>query len=390
MGWLDLFIALLVVLAALNGLRLGAMVQVLSFVGFFGGLVLGIGLAYIVAKPLGAGITRTILVLALVLGMAVVCSIAGSVLGSWASSALKRWHLGSFDTGVGAAIGAVSILLSTWLIAGFLVQTQVTWVNQAIDRSAVIRVIDRALPPVPSAVAQVQSLLSSQGFPSVFAAIAPPLAPVTPVPSTPEALAIAHSTLASVYKILSTGCGGQVEGSSFVVAPGVLVTNAHVVAGIKSPMVVVGGISYNANVVLFDPSLDLAVLKTQAPLGRALSVTSATVSSGTPSAVVGFPENGDLHVAPSSVSASFEAIGRDIYGGSLVTRAVYELNGPVLPGTSGGPLIWQGGTVLGVVFSRSTVNAQVGYALAGSGITQDIARGEAATSNVSTQSCVPG
>ena len=292
MGWLDLFIALLVVLAALNGLRLGAMVQVLSFVGFFGGLVLGIGLAYIVAKPLGAGITRTILVLALVLGMAVVCSIAGSVLGSWASSALKRWHLGSFDTGVGAAIGAVSILLSTWLIAGFLVQTQVTWVNQAIDRSAVIRVIDRALPPVPSAVAQVQSLLSSQGFPSVFAAIAPPLAPVTPVPSTPEALAIAHSTLASVYKILSTGCGGQVEGSSFVVAPGVLVTNAHVVAGIKSPKVVVGGISYNANVVLFDPSLDLAVLKTQAPLGRALSVTSATVSSGTPSAVVGFPEMG--------------------------------------------------------------------------------------------------
>ena len=73
-----------------------------------------------------------------------------------------------------------------------------------------------------------------------------------------------------------------------------------------------------------------------------------------------------------------------------MTRAVYELNGQVLPGNSGGPLIGQGGTVLGVVFSRSTVNAQVGYALAGSGITQDIARGEAATSNVSTQSCVPG
>ena len=67
MGWIDVFLALLIVVAALNGLRLGAMVQVFSFIGFFAGLALGIALAYVVAKPIGAGISRTALVLALVL-----------------------------------------------------------------------------------------------------------------------------------------------------------------------------------------------------------------------------------------------------------------------------------------------------------------------------------
>jgi S1-C subfamily serine protease len=390
MGWLDIVIALLVVLAALNGLRLGAMVQVFSFAGFFSGLALGIGLAFVVAKPVGAGISRTILVLALVLGIAVATSIAGSILGGWASVTLKRWHLGAFDAGVGAAIGGISILLSAWLIAGFLVQTQITWLNQSIDRSAVLRSVDQILPPVPSAVAQVQSLLSSQGFPSVFAAIAPPLATPTVLPSTASALQIAAPAVSSTYKILGNGCGAIIEGSSFVVQRGLLVTNAHVVAGIQNPTVVVGGITYAATPVVFDPSLDIAVLRTKAPTNAPLSLATSTASRGTPSAVVGFPENGALHVASASVSASFEAVGRDIYGGSLVTRQVYEINAQVLPGNSGGPLVAQGGSVLGVVFSRSTVNANVGYALTSSAIAGDVARGEASSTPVSTGACAPG
>jgi S1-C subfamily serine protease len=390
MGWLDVVLALLVVLAALNGLRLGAMVQVFSFAGFFVGLAIGIGIAYLVAKPIGAGVSRTILVLALVLGIAVAASILGSVLGSWASVTLKRWHLGAFDSGVGAAIGAVSILLSAWLIAGFLVQAQASWLNQAIDRSAMLRTVDQVLPPVPSAVAQVQSLLARQGFPSVFAAIAPPLAQPTPQPTTALAASIAAPATGSVDKVIGDGCGGAVEGSSFVVQRSTIVTNAHVVAGIKNPMVLVGERSYPATVVLFDPSLDLAVLKTQAPLGAPLSLGTTAIDRGTPGAVIGYPENGGLHVVAASVSATFNAIGRDIYGGGLVTRQVYELNAQVLPGNSGGPLVGSGGVVLGVVFSRSTVDANVGYALTSSAIASDVSRGEGATAPVSTGACASG
>jgi S1-C subfamily serine protease len=390
MGWIDVVLALLIVIAALNGLRLGAMVQVFSFAGFFAGLALGIALAFVVAKPIGAGISRTILVLALVLGTAIACSLGGSILGGWASVTLKRWHLGAFDAGIGAVIGVVSILLSVWLIAGFLVQTQVTWLNRSIDRSAVIRAVDKILPPVPSAVAQVQSLLSSQGFPSVFAEVTPPLAPLSLPPPPALAASIAAPAMASVNKVIGNGCGGSVEGSSFVVAPNVVVTNAHVVAGIRSPTVISGGVAYPASTVLFDPELDLAVLRTQAPLGPSLALDTAIAPPATQSAIIGYPENGSLQVTAASVSASFEAVGRDIYGANLVTRQVYELSAQVLPGNSGGPLVGQGGVVLGVVFSRSTVDVGVGYALTASAIAADVARGEAARTPVPTGACATG
>ena len=303
---------------------------------------------------------------------------------------MKRWHLGAFDAGIGAVIGMVSILLSVWLIAGFLVQTQISWLNRSIDRSAVIRAVDTLLPPVPSAVAQVQSLLSSQGFPSVFAEITPPLAPPSLPPPPATAAVIAAPAVQSVNKIIGNGCGGTVEGSSFVVAPHVVVTNAHVVAGIRSPTVIVAGVTYPASTVLFDPELDLAVLRTQAPLGPSLALDTATAVPATQSAIVGYPENGPLQVTAASVAASFEAVGRDIYGGNLVTRQVYELSARVLPGNSGGPLMGQGGVVLGVVFSRSTVDPEVGYALTASAVAADVARGQASRTSVSTGACASG
>ena len=61
--------------------------------------------------------------------------------------------------------------------------------------------------------------------------------------------------------------------------------------------------------------------------------------------------------------AQFEAEGRDIYGQGLTVRNVYEIQAVVRPGNSGGPLVVPDGQVIGVVFSRSTTNADVGYAL---------------------------
>ena len=51
-----------------------------------------------------------------------------------------------------------------------------------------------------------------------------------------------------------------------------------------------------------------------------------------------------------------------------MTRGVYALDADVLPGNSGGPLIGPGGQVIGVVFSRSTVYQDVGYALTSPGV----------------------
>lgn len=110
-GWVDLMLTVIVIIAVVNGLRLGATIQVLSFVGFWVGLAVGVGIALAIARPLAAGWGRIALTLFVVLGMAALVGTIGGVLGRWAAVALKRWHLGTIDAALGAAVAAVSVLL---------------------------------------------------------------------------------------------------------------------------------------------------------------------------------------------------------------------------------------------------------------------------------------
>ena len=386
MGWLDLIIAVLVVTAALRGLQLGAVAQVSSFVGFWAGLALGVLLALAVTKPLGVGSMRAGLTLAMVLGIAAVGGVIGRIIGGWAGTTMKRLHLGTLDSGAGAALGAVAVLLSAWLVAGFLVESQIGWVSSAVDRSAVLRSVDRVLPPVPSALSQVQGLLASGGFPSVFAGI--PASPTRAEPSSSaEARSLAAPALDSVVKLFAPSCGAYEEGTAFVVAEGTLVTNAHVIAGMAHPKIIVAGQAVDARAVLFDSRLDLAVLKTSAKLGPPLSFDTAPASIGERSAIVGFPDNGPEHVTRAAVAAAFTALGRDIYDAGLTSRDVLELSAEVRPGNSGSPLIGSRGTVLGVVFSRSTVAPKVGYALSASAVVPSVTKAIGLERAVSTGAC---
>jgi S1-C subfamily serine protease len=132
------------------------------------------------------------------------------------------------------------------------------------------------------------------------------------------------------------------------------------------------------------------VLKTKAPLGPPLALDQAVAPRGTKAAALGYPEDGGLRIAQAAVSASFDAVGRDIYGSGLVTRQIYEISAAILPGDSGGPMLGANGKVLGVVFSRSTVSPNVGYALTSSAVAGPITRGELSSAAVSTGACPSG
>ena len=123
-----------------------------------------------------------------------------------------------------------------------------------------------------------------------------------------------------------------------------MATNAHVVAGETSgnTQVLIGNTAYDATPVLFDPSFDLAVLRTDAPLGPALTIDPNLVARGTPAALLGYPENGPLTIDPAGVTEEITAIGKDIYNNGSVTRTVYALDANVEPGNSGGPLMGPG------------------------------------------------
>lgn len=386
----DALIVVVVVLAAVHGVRRGFLLQVFSFGGFWLGVVLGVLLAAPVLGLLHSTLTRAVVAILLIFGLGVLVGIVGQIAGERLSAAFRRHHLGPADAVAGAAVAVVAALFTVWLAGSILATSRFTALNSAVQDSSILRALDKTLPPLPDLFSRVQSFLSGQGFPTVFAGLAPfPATPVA-VPPPAQTAAIAAPAKGSVVKILGEACGYEIEGSAFVVAPGLVATNAHVVAGEQQTEVVTSSGTYRGTVVYYDPSYDMALVRTSAPLGPPLVLDTGTVARGTAAAVIGYPEGGPLTVNPAGVAATLVAEGRDIYGGGLVVRSIYEIDAQVRPGNSGGPLVIQGGEVIGMVFSRSTVDPGVGYALTASGVEQRVQQASGAVNAVSTGACVPG
>jgi S1-C subfamily serine protease len=390
MNLVDVVVLVVVALAAVQGLRLGAIVQVLSFGGLLVGLYLGAQLASVTVSRAHTQSTRTLLALVTLLGVAVLCGVAGRIVGNLAFRRVHRGTLGTVDSVLGVVVAVVASLLAAWLLANTLVNSDSLSLNASIDRSKIIRSLDSVLPAPPSVFSRVQSFLSAQGFPPVFAQLAPESAGPVALPGGPELDAAAAHAAGSTVKIVGYGCGQIQEGSGFVVGPGIVVTNAHVVAGIAHPMVQVGTTFLATTVTFFDPSYDLSVLRVTGLDEPVLALDPDQSARGVQAAVLGYPGGGPFSVAPAGIMAAFEAEGRDIYGQGLTVRNVYEIQAKVRPGNSGGPLVELDGQVIGVVFSRSTTNGDIGYALTSPGVLSRVRQAESAPKVVGTGACVPG
>jgi S1-C subfamily serine protease len=390
--WVDLVIIGLMLLAAVHGLRLGALVQILTFGGFWLGMLLGALLWAAVFKSVHNQSVRATLTVSLVLVTAVGLSYAGRVLGSYSNTTLRRYHLGHVDAGLGVGVAVVAVLLSCWLVASVISSpnSRFTWLSSAVARSDILHSVDRILPQAPSVFNDLENFLTNHDFPPVFSSLTPPSTGTVSAPTSAATNALADPALFSTVKVLGSACGQEQEGSGFVVGHGLVATNAHVVAGESDTQVVVASGSYKATPVLFDPAFDLAILRTSAPLGPVLTIDPSFVGRGTQAALLGYPENGSLKVGPVGVTGEVTAVGKDIYDQGSVTRAVYALDANVLPGNSGGPVMGPGGQVIGVVFSRSTVYPNVGYALTSPGVLARVQSASAHRAAVSTGQCVSG
>jgi S1-C subfamily serine protease len=386
----DVVVLILVALAAVQGLRLGAVVQVLSFGGFLVGLYFGAQLASATVTWGHSQSTRTALALATLLGVAVLCGVAGRIMGNQVFRRVHRGALGAIDSGLGVVVAVVASLLAAWLLANTLVNTDSLTLNASIDQSKIIRSLDNVLPAPPSVFSRFQNFLSAQGFPPVFAQLAPESAGPVALPGGAQLDVAASRAEASTVKIIGEGCGQIQEGSGFVVEPGLVVTNAHVVAGIAHPMVQVGASLLATTVIYFDPFYDLSVLRVSGLDEPLLTLDPEPATRGVQAAVLGYPGGGTFRAAPAGIMAVFQAEGRDIYGQGLTVRNVYEIQAKVRPGNSGGPLVQLDGQVIGVVFSRSTTNGDIGYALTSPGVLSRVRQAESSPKAVGTGACVPG
>ena len=167
----------------------------------------------------------------------------------------------------------------------------------------------------------------------------------------------------SVFKVRSNNrCGSGVEGTGFLYAPGKLMTNAHVVAGVTEPMVRVGKQSVSGTVVYYNPDVDVAVLDVP-DLDGPDDLLRPHGRERQQGAVLGYPQDGPFDAQPARIRSDQRLRSPDIYGNGTVTRHVFSVRGLIRPGNSGGPLVSTDGKVLGVVFAASVSDKDTGYAL---------------------------
>ena len=193
-------------------------------------------------------------------------------------------------------------------------------VAQEVQGSRILKAIDSAFPRPPSFLTGVEQIIAGVPYPRVFDAIANPdlPGPVTVDPAIgndPAVIAAAKETV----KIRSLGCGGEVFGSGFPVANDYILSNAHVVGGTHNHRVIIpDGRSLAADVVLFDAQRDVSIL--HVPGMHLTPLTRGEATRGTSGATIGYPGGGNETVSAAAVRAQVEAIGRDIYGETQVTR----------------------------------------------------------------------
>ncbi|GGM87188.1 MarP family serine protease [Streptomyces fuscichromogenes] len=388
MDLLDLVLVLVVLVYAASGYRRGLVAGCVSLAGFVGGAVIGVWVLPWVMELVTRGTaTATVVAVLTVLVPGVVGHELAGRLALRLRRELDRGPLRVADGIGGAVANSVAVLIVSWVAASVLGASSSPVVTTAIRDSKLLGAVQNTMPDTtPAWFSRATSALTEAGFPQVFNPFENESTAQVAKPSGDNVTAAAtNAAKRSTVKIEgSSGTQGR-EGSGFVFAPEHVMTNAHVVAGIHNPTVRLGGVgpSYDAEVVLFDPDRDVAVLyvpQLRAPVLR----FDTTATRGKSAVVAGYPQDGDLNLQAATVANKVRATGQNIYNDATVTREIYSIRSTVRPGNSGGPLLTTGGRVFGVVFARSTSDDETGYVLTADEVASDAARGARATSPVDT------
>jgi S1-C subfamily serine protease len=383
MNWVDVLIVAIAIVAAIRGWFQGALRQVLGWIGLIAGFYLGVATAPSVSTKITHASWRPVIALLIV----VICAYAGHFLGHIFGASIRRTammvKLGVVDSAAGVVVGVVGALITVWLLAALLVATSWSTAASGIQGSRIIGDLDKALPTIPSAEARLQTLLHNANFPSVFASIVSPT-----IPSSKGAPKLGANTLSprspsQIVKVLAMGCPQTHEGTGFFIAPHLVVTNAHVVAGATG--VSVSGV--DAQVALFDPVNDIAILRTSSLTNAPpMTLQSSVPSSGAHAEVIGFPLDGARTISPSIIDGEITAESRDIYDKVTFARTVLVVYSNIEPGNSGSPVLVHG-VVTGVVFSKSLSQGETAYAIPATTVASDVAKTPARGTS-STQSCL--
>ena len=379
MTWLDLMILGFALLMALWGYAQGLIVGALSLAGFMVGALIGSRVGPLLLEegsrspfaPLFA------LVCALLIGGLLAAGL--ELIGSRVREQIGD-RLGVLDGAGGAILIACLALAIVWIVAAVAVQAPgLGQVRAQVQRSTILRALNGTLPPsgpVLNALARFDPVPEIRGpAPDVR----PPNSRIARDPDVRRAGR-------SVVRILGTACGLGVQGSGWVARDGVVVTNAHVVAGQDDTTVELrDGSRHDAEAIHYDPDNDLAILRSSGISGTPALEVDASAPEGTSAAILGFPENGPFTVRAGRLGATQTVSSQDSYGRGPLQRRITSLRGRVRSGNSGGPMVDGRGQVVTTIFAAAVLaRDRTGFGVPATIVQQALPR---ARSRVSTGPC---
>jgi S1-C subfamily serine protease len=394
MNFIDIFIAAAFLIFGWIGFRRGILRTILSIIG----LIIG-GAAGAIATPSiqslisnnAFGFKPTIGLTSIILGASLGMFLFG-VLGSFLRVVLLPFpFMKTIDSliGFGLAIIAVASISSTLSSAAQVIPNKT--VNNLFSQSQLISQIDQYLPErFKDAAQKIQNVITDSPLPEVFKSLVESRITPTQLETDVAIPEIVTKSVASTVRIdgIAESCSAAMVGTGFIVSPERVITNAHVVAGVKEPVITLfnSQTQLGGRVIAIDRKKDIAIIFVPGLTGEKLTFIGP-VTPNEIGFVVGYPNGGNLRTMPVSVTSEFESIGTDIDGNGETRREVIVFGGDVKPGNSGGPLLNDQGQVLGVVFAADAENKNTGYALAPSEVAKLVSETSSAMQAIETGEC---
>ncbi len=376
---LDWAIVAFTIAFAMWGYRQGLIVGVLTLLGFAAGALAGSRVGPLL---LSEGSSSPYAPLFAALGALLVGALVAVTLESLALGVREHLIRGRVlhlaDGAGGAALIAAVALGLIWVFGAVALHAPGTAeLRGDVQRSLILRRLNELLPPsgpVLNALDRVDPAPSISG-------------PTTPVPPPDPAIAAdpdVRRASRSIVRVLGTACGLGIEGSGWVAAPGLIVTNAHVLAGEDDTRVTtIDGASLDAEPVRYDPENDLALLRIDAAIPP-LEI-AAEPKRGSGGAVLGYPENGPYAASAARLGDVETVISEDAYGNGPIRRRIAFLRGRIRSGNSGGPLVDSRGRVMATVFASTTSGPPGGFGIPNGIVSSSLDR--VATTPVDTGPC---
>jgi len=387
-----LLVDVIVVILLVAAFAIGATRGLVAIAGSLAGLVIGSLLAVWAVPLIAPGVSdweyRSLVLTVCAIAIIGLCTALGTAIGAALRRGVDRAKLRILDRILGAGGAAIAGGLVLLLGAGAVTASGMPVVSTAVASSRVLTFLDGLTPdPLDSALAEVRGFVVDEGIPRIGELLQPEVAPTAP------AIALEDPELqrasASVARISGTAyaCGVSMTGSGFVAAADLIVTNAHVVAGVDTPVVELPGLdAREGRVVYFDEVDDLAVIAVDGLAASSLPIVPP-VTAGTPVAVQGYPLGGPFTSGAAFVLSVGTAPVPDIYDRDSSPREIYALEADVRPGNSGGPLLTDAGEVTGVVFARGADDERRGYAMTTSELLPVLAGVSATAPAVASGAC---